>query len=438
MRVWFRHVWGIVSASYWFIPTTMVLAAAVLALGVLAVDQRIDGLGLENNWLYGGGSEGARTLLSTIGGSVITVAGVVFSITISALTQASQQFGPRLLRNFMSDRGNQIVLGTFTATFLYSLLVLRAIRGEFEEGSTFVPHASVTVAVLLAIASIAVLIYFIHHVSMSLQAPVVVAAVLDDLEAVIEQMPEDEDGSAVSLPSMSIPPLSEDQAAAVETDHSGYIQAIDYEALLKKATEHDLTLKLDYRPGDYVVAGTTLLRAWPTGRVDAAIKKSLCNEFYYGRHRTPEQDIEYAIRQMVEVAVRALSPGVNDPFTAMNCLDGLGNAICQIAGRGLPGPLRYDDGGALRLTVAVTTFDGVVDAAFNQIRQYGRDSVAVTIRLLEVLTTAGPMMRHEAQRRSLLRQAQMTYRQSESAIPDAADRADVQQRWEKAARVLGA
>ena len=172
-----------VTSSFWFVPTTMTVVAAGSAIGMIEVDRTWLGPGVRIGWLYSGGAEGARSLLSTVAGSVITVAGVVFSITISTLTQASSQFGPRLLRNFMRDTSNQIVLGTFVATFLYCLLVLRTIHGKIDDGASFVPQLSVTVAVGLAVASIAVLIYFIHHVSLSLQAPNVIAAARGDLGA---------------------------------------------------------------------------------------------------------------------------------------------------------------------------------------------------------------------------------------------------------------
>jgi uncharacterized membrane protein len=377
---------------------------------------------------------------------VITVAGVVFSITISALTQASSQFGPRLLRNFMRDTGNQIVLGTFVATFVFCLLVLRTIHGKFEDGVEFVPQASVTAAVLLAAASIAVLIYFIHHVSVSLQAPAVVAAVRADLERVIARLPVEQSGSAdpVAPPASSSSSSSSDETGGLPADFSasarvvpatveGYVQVVDYDALRGAAADGDLILRLAYRPGDYVIAGTPLLWAWPGARYDDEVMAGRCNAaFLCGRNASPEQDVEYAIRQMVEVAVRALSPGINDPFTAINCIDALGSCVCRVARRGLQGPLRFDAEGRLRLVVPVTTFDGIVDAAFNQIRQYGRGSVPVTIRLLEVIAACCGQAVNDRQRQALRRHAQMVYEDSSDVVPQQRDRDDIRRRWEAA------
>ena len=437
MRTRLRHLWEVLTTGYWFVPTMMTLAAAAAAFLFLYIDRTI--IGARVGWLYAGGADGAKTMLSTVAGSVITVAGVVFSITIAALTQASSQFGPRLLRNFMRDTGNQAVLGTFVGTFMYCLLVLRTIHGKVEDGVEFVPQASVTVAVLLAAASIAVLIYFIHHVSVSLQAPAVVAAVLSDLEGVIARLPDDQHGSGETVAATNgLPPDFEAAARSTASAKQGYVQAVDYDGLMEVAEESDLILRLGYRPGEYVIEGTPLLYAWPAERCGGKEFVERVNAaFICGRNATTEQDLEQALRQMVEVAVRALSPGINDPFTAINCIDALGSAVCRVAQRGLPGPLRYDGRGRLRIVTPVTTFAGVVDTSFNQIRQYGRASVAVTIRLLEVIAICGRQAASDDQRRYLLRHAKMVYEDSQEAVSQPRDRDDVLGRWEMAVRALG-
>ena len=437
MRTRLRHLWEVLTTGYWFLPTVMLVTAAAAAFLLLYIDRMM--IGARVGWLYAGGADGAKTMLSTVAGSVITVAGVVFSITIAALTQASSQFGPRLLRNFMRDTANQAVLGTFVGTFIYCLLVLRTIHGKVEDGVGFVPQASVTFAVLLAAASIAVLIYFIHHVSVSLQAPAVIAAVLKDLEDVIARLPEDQGGTGETVAaSNGLPPDFAAAARPVPSTKQGYVQAVDYEGLMEVAERSDLIVRLEYRPGQYVIAETPLLHAWPADRCGGEDFAGRVNTaFICGRSATTEQDLEQALRQMVEVAVRALSPGINDPFTAINCIDALGSAVCRIARRGLPGPLRYDRQGKLRIVTPVTTFAGVVDTAFNQIRQYGRDSVAVTIRLLEMIAICGRQAVSDDQRRCLLRHAKMVYEDSQDAVSQARDGDDVRERWEAATRALG-
>jgi uncharacterized membrane protein len=192
-----------------------------------------------------------------------------------------------------------------------------------------------------------------------------------------------------------------------------------------------VSIQLTHRAGDYIIARDPLAWVHPAQRCTEAMQDELNAAFICGRQLTAEQDIEYTIRQMVEVGVRALSTGINDPRTAINCIDALGSVICEIARRKLPSPRCYDESGKLRIVRAVTTFDSVVDAAFNELRQYGRDSAPVTIRLLEVINVCLRQVPHDHQRRPLLRQAEIIYRQSQAALPEEADRADVQERWER-------
>ncbi len=216
------------------------------------------------------------------------------------------------------------------------------------------------------------------------------------------------------------------------------MQVVDYEGLTDAAERSDLILRLAYRPGDYVIEGTPLLLAWPKDRCGGAEFAERVNAAVIcGRNATTEQDVEQGLRQMVEVAVRALSPGINDPFTAINCIDALGSAVCRVARRGLPGPLRHDGQGKLRIVTPVPTFGGIVDTAFNQIRQYGRDSVPVAIRLLEVFARCAGQMVNDGQRQALLRHAEMVYEDTRGAVPQQRDRDDLHERWETALQALG-
>jgi uncharacterized membrane protein len=441
MRTRILHLWDIITTGYWFVPASMSLVAIVLAFGLLSVDRADFAILRQISWTYGGGADGARLLLSTVAGSVMTVASVAFSITIAALSQASNQFGPRMLRNFMRDTANQIVLGTFVSTFLYCLLVLRTVHSEGTGGgSAFVPQVSVTVGVILAGASIAMLIFFIHHVSASLQAPAVLQVVADDLDRVITRLGGEQIGTAVPVSSQDAPAIRSSfaigDACSVVVHCDGYVQAVDFATLMEIAQSENRVLQLAVRAGDHVIFGTTVLQYWPSTPLDPKVVARLEAAFICGSQRTPEQDVEFAIDQMVEIAVRALSPGVNDPFTAMNCLDALASAICRIAREGLPGPERYDSAGQLRILTPITTFQGVTDAAFNQIRQFGRGSVAVIIRLLEVLGEMAPHVRDEQHRASLLRHATMAFADAQKHIDSEHDLADVQQRHETAVRAL--
>jgi uncharacterized membrane protein len=438
MTLRFLHLWDTLRSSLWFVPVLMIALAAGLSFVFIALDRSEMQLIAKTGWVWGGGPDGAREVLSTIAGSMITVAGVVFSITIVAFQLASSQFGPRLLRNFMRDTGNQVVLGTFIATFLYSLLVLRTVRGEGSD--EFVPYLSVALAIVLAVISLGVLIYFIHHVSVSIQAAHVITVVNDELAYVIERLFPQKLGHEVPEDGLrkkaEIPENFASRAHPIAAVASGYLQAIDTDKLMAVAKAHDLLLDLKCRPGHFVEQGSTFALAWPGDRVDEQVIEQISAACIYGPERTLTQDVEFAVDQLVEVAVRALSPGTNDPFTAIRCIDRLGVALCQLTERVMPSPYRYDDTDTLRVIASPVTFASVTDAAFNQIRQYGHTSVAVTIRLLERIAAVAAHTYREADRAALLRHAVMIEQDSREGIPQEQDRQDVQERFQAVVRAL--
>jgi uncharacterized membrane protein len=426
------NFWEKLRTSYWFVPSLMMLASLLLAHGVNWLDEiwTPDWL-WESGWAHKSEPEGARELLSTAAGGIITVTGVVFSITIVALSLASQQFGPRLLYNFMRDRGNQFAFGTFLATYLYCLLILRTIR---QGGDPYVPHLSVFIGFLLVILSLAVLIYFIHHVAESIQAMTVIATVHKDLLRKIDRLfpvPHNE-----SLPwqrEASEKFMAEDfegKSLAIKSETTGYLQAINGEGLMQIACKYDLLVQYEQRPGHYVVKNTTIARVLPLGIKEIDGWQGRVREaFIIGRQRTEEQDIEFLIFELVEIAVRALSTGINDPHTAITCIDRLGSALAELAGRAMPSPGLHDPQGQLRLITHPHTFQGLVDASIDQLRQYGMGSVAVTIRLLEMIGAVLPFARDEARRQALLRQAAMIERGSRQAFSEDSDREDIHGRY---------
>ena len=362
MKTRLSNYWESLRANFWFMPTVMVAGAVVLSLVTINLDKaaaehsRIATLG----WTFTRGPEGSRAVLSTVAGSMMTITSVTFSITIVALQLASSQFGPRLLRSFMRDRGNQVSLGTFIATFAYCLLVLRTVNGT--EGQQFVPHISVTVGLLLALTSLGVLIYFIHHAAASIQAENVIATVSRDLDQAIarlypECLGEEPPGRTPKEIERDLPAGFDRESRPVAATWSDYLQAVDVDRLLGVAREHDLVLCVSHRPGKFLVVGGDLARAWPGERIDDDVAEAIRGAFYLGPFRTLTQDIEFAIDQLVEIAVRALSPGVNDPFTAINCVDRLGAALVILAAREIPSAYRYDDG-RLRVIVNASTIWG--------------------------------------------------------------------------------
>jgi uncharacterized membrane protein len=439
MKIRVLNFWENLRSTYWFLPSLLAVLAVALAVVTLELDQyfinqQVDGL----RRLYAGGSDGAMSLLSTVAGSMITVAGVTFSITIVALTLASSQFGPRLLINFMRDRGNQLVLGTFIATFIYCLLVLRTIHSQGDD--IFVPPISVTTGLMLAIISIGVLIYFIHHISSSLNVEYVIAAVERDLDDAIERLfPEQKSYYLFEQELRHEDDIPEDfdrDAKPVSASKDGYVQAIDNAQLVKLGIEQDVLLRLERRPGNFVAEGDSLALVWPGERLDEELGEKVNSAFIVGKRRQQMQDVEFVVNQLVEIAVRALSPGVNDPFTAMACLDHLGAALSNLAERSIPSAYHYDDEDNLRLIGQSVTFAEIIDAAFDKIRQYGRSSVSVTIRLLETLAVIGAHTDTMAERAALQRQAAMIRRGAIQSIPEAMDRQAVEAQYQVTLKLL--
>ncbi|WP_275100472.1 DUF2254 domain-containing protein [Sedimenticola hydrogenitrophicus] len=440
MRVQLFKTWDRVRSSFWFLPAVMAGGAMVLAFTTVALDTPVtEWLTLNWGWSFTGGAEGASSLLGAIAGSMITIAGVVFSMTLVALSLASSQLGPRLLRSFMRDTTTQMVLGTFVATFLYCLLVLRTIRRAEE--TRFVPHLSVALGVLLAVVSVGVLIYFIHHVSVSIQANEIVARTGRELIEGIERLfPETIGRGAPRIPTE--PPDADfldrfdREARPIESTGDGYLQFVDGDALMALAMQEDVVIRLVRRPGHYVVATRPLALVWPGNRVTDQLIERVNSAFALGNQRTSGQDIEFAINQLVEIAIRALSPGVNDPFTAVTCVDHLGSALCRLAQRDMPSPYRHDTQDQLRVITPDFTFPDVTNAAFNQIRQYGRSSAAVTIRLLETIAEIAGSVQRSEDRVALLRHARMIKRGAGGGLPEDEDRHEVEERFQSANQLL--
>jgi uncharacterized membrane protein len=393
MKARLLQLWSRLRKSYWFAPSLIALAAAALAAGLVSGDVAVQTrsiAGLDRFELTG--PEGARALLSTIASSAITVAALVFSITMVVLNMASAQFGPRLLTNFLSHNATQVVLGTFVGTFAYCLVALAAVRSE--AGRAFVPQTAVAGGLVLGIVAFALLIYFIHHVSRFVQTAHVVDDVARSLEsALCATFPERAGDDAARAPSEEEAwaertfPAHEGARGPISAPRSGYVQAIDAPGLMALACECDLVIGLDCRPGHFVIAGRPLAWAAPAERVDDAATARIGRAVLTGPERTSIQDPEFAVHQLVEVALRALSPGVNDPYTAVNCIDRLAAALCVLADRALPSRYQRDPEGGIRLVTNAYTYRGVVEAAFNQIRQAASGNLAVLLRLLEAAAT---------------------------------------------------
>ncbi|MEP7246110.1 MAG: DUF2254 domain-containing protein [Gammaproteobacteria bacterium] len=360
--------------SFWLRPALMVVSAGVLATSLVGAEgQGLFAPHFITAWLYSGGETGARTLLGAIAGSTIGVAGTVFSITIATLTLASNQLGPRLLRNFTRDRGNQATLGMYLGTFVYALLVLRSVRGT-DEGA-FVPHLAITGAVVLALACVAMLIYFVHHIASRINADTVIDLVYRDLRDTLLEI-------TTSTP----PPATESEilwsnGAPVDMEHSGFLQQLDETFIADWAAERAVSVRLHARVGVFLFPGTRIATVVPP-RADAA--RVVRSALALGAYPTSSMDIEYSVTQLTDIAIRALSPGINDPNTAIRAVDRLGAALCVLAGRHLPSGIIVRQG-LVVFERDTTTYAGLMDAMFHTIRQSAEHSPSVLIHLLEVL-----------------------------------------------------
>ncbi|MGI8437249.1 MAG: DUF2254 domain-containing protein [Chthoniobacterales bacterium] len=441
MKILLSTYWERLSSSYWFVPTLMSLAATGFSFLTIHFDSVINAKWARSaGWVWGGGPAGARSVLSTVASSTITVAGVVFSITIVALTLASSQFGPRLLRNFMSDRGTQIVLGVFVSTFLYCLLILRTVRGT--EATSVIPFISVTCGIVFAVASVGFLIFFIHHVPNSILAETLLGRVARELQDSIDRIyPEELDQSPRERKSdvaAKLPPRFEEEAHPLLSHESGFIQTIAIEKLIALAARKGLIIRLSRRPGDFVAEESTLALAWPAEKVSEECLEEFRDSFFFGWHRTPTQDINYAIDQLVEVAVRSLSPGINDPFTAMSCVEWLGVGLIRVGRRQIPSACHYDEENKLRLVTDVTDYEGIAASALNQIRQYGGGSVAVVTRLLNMLTRVAAELSRAEDREVLLDHARAIREDGVAQAKNERDQRDIEQVFEGARQALSA
>ena len=431
MRIWLSNRLNALRASYWFLPGLLALGAILLSQATLELDQRWAGSELLT-WAYPGSPEGARVLLSTIGGSMIGVAGVTFSVTVVALTMASSQLGPRLLRSFLRDRPNQLVLGTFIATYLYCLLSLRAVSSARD----FVPAVSVTIAVAMALVSVGVLIFFIHHVTTSLQADHVVASVAADLLASVERFTASGKGVG-ETPSPAAAEATKPRPEAlpqVSSQRHGYVQAVDYAKLFRLACEGGIVIHARRRAGGFTLDGGAL--AVIEEGLDESSEESIRACFLIGSLRTEEQDVCYALNQLVEVALRALSPGINDPFTAITCIDWLGASLSKVLAAGVPHAAHADAEGRVRLTTDEPGFPELLSCAFDPIRQAARETPAVTTRLADALTRLAPFAKSEPQREVLRRQVELLGLEIRSSQRVAEDLLELQRRLASLAREL--
>lgn len=445
MKATLIKAWDTVLSSYWFIPSMMAAGAMVLAVGLTVVDARVGSAWLDAiPWLRANQPEAARTILATLAGSMITVAGVAFSITIAAVSYASNQFGPRIITSFMRDRGNQVTLGTFIATFLYCLTVLRTIWSPGEPtgevggvpvGPAFVPHLAMLGAFFFAVGSIGVLIYFVHHVPQSFHVGSVVARIGERLGRRLEELAGKADHADRILPSRAeseaFDALDPDAATRIVARESGYVHNVNWSGLLAKAVRHDVKVHWLAIPGRFIRKGEALALIWDD---DGTSMDEGDGGFHgyvaFGSHRTEAQDPLFLVDELVEIAARALSPGVNDPFTANSCVDWLTAALLRLEGRvPLLGPGRDEDGQLRILTPPLDT-SGMVERVFGQLRPYAAGDRIAATHLMSTLGTLYLAAGSGRERDLMLAQARLLMEASEETMSLSSDIGAMRKRYD--------
>lgn len=431
-----RQLWQPLRESLWFVPMLMVLASLGLAYGLVRFDQATSLNGTRRlPLLFGIDASGAGGMLTAIAGSMLTVAALTFSLLLAAISQVSNQYSPRALRNFMRDPVNQLTMGYFVSVFTFGLLVQGTIRsGRVDK---FVPTTAVLAGLLLALGGVGALIYFIHHVAESLQTGTLLRRIMVETEAEIRQLFPYNFGQELSAEAQVAAEAFVASTAgwfAVPSVVAGYLQYIDREGLIKWASRHRAVLRFNCYIGDFVGAGEALFSV----RADMQRAAPACADWpadlvryvSIGRHRNPEQDVAFGIQQLVDTALKALSAAVNDTTTAIMAIDYLGEVTSRLAHREFPGALR-SDGQHLRVLVRVYSFEDYVRLAFDLVRQNARGNPAVLRRLLRALALVASQVSIPARLPVLREQVQLLLATAHDSLTTDYQRQEVQALYEE-------
>jgi uncharacterized membrane protein len=417
--------------NLWLVPVGETVIVVVLFVVTYTVDRAAyDGLVRLPSWVLSGTADVARVLLATVAAAIITVVGIVFSITIVALTLASTQFGPRMLRNFVRDPGTQLSLGTFVASFCYAMIALVSVGGGPH--GDFVPHLSITVTLLFTLFDVAVLIYFLNHIATMIQLPVVISNIATTLVnevAAMERASEFGVGTARGPSQEELCARLAESGAPIRTPRSGYLQVIRHDILVKIATNANAVVQLPHRPGHFMVAGQVIAWVWPPEAADSVADR-LALGHVAGAYRTLPQDVSFGFDQLVEIALRALSPAVNDTFTGMTCVDWIADCLCRISATWRPQRIRRDAEGNIRVIAFQPDFERLVERTFDTIRQAAVGMPAIMIRQLDAVAKVLEQVSDSGHRTALIRQAEAIQRSNLATVADPSDRDDVTERFE--------
>ncbi|QDA36924.1 DUF2254 domain-containing protein (plasmid) [Paracoccus liaowanqingii] len=429
-----RAVWDSVRTSLWFLPSLMGGVAPILVIAAIAADTSLGQGGGDSfpRLVYVSQPDEARDFLATILTSMITMASLVFSITMVVLTLAASQFGPRLIRSFMGRLQTQFVLGAFVLTIIYCLLLLASLASQDEAASS--AYLSVTIATVLTVISVALLVLYIHVLANSIISESLIEAVGQELDQGIAQLPP---LGQADDPEAALPEDFADRAAFHGTKRSGYVQAIDFERLTDLAKSHDVIVGLHLRAGNFAVQDGRCFGIYPEDRATEDLARRIAGTIRLGVHRTPAQDLEFSIRHLVEIAVRALSPGINDPYTAVAVIHRLSASWSQLLGKAVPPGVFRDEDGQPRVICPRPTYALLLNASFSQIRQNSTGVPLVIIQLLKSMHAISFCVRTSEQRTALREQVDAVLEDARRTIPNSEDLKDIEQHGRTARDALG-
>lgn len=389
----YKIIWEKLTTSLWFLPALISFIGITLAIFIFYIDKQTSA-NEYGVWLlsFDIGISDIRQVIAITTSSVITVTGVVFSMTMVALTLASNQFGPKILRNFLKDSSHKWTLGILLATFFYGVVILSLLDGK---GDDYRPLFTALTNLVITIVAISSLIIFIHRVTKSIQADHIIALIGEDIERALNEIETDAThGQVVHNEEMWKTQIEPSEQYPIRSNSHGYIQSIDWDNLIKLALDNDICLDFGTRPGKFVLDGEQLGAVYSCQKQDSIPYDEILSCISIDKKRSPVEDLEYSLDQLVQVALRALSPGVNDSVTALTCIDWLSVAISRMAKATFPPTYKLDDDNHIRVKAKTFSFESAVETAFNPIRQNTRNNEMVLIYLIETLTDLIDVAKH--------------------------------------------
>ncbi len=424
------NFWQGVRSSLWFLPALLILTGLVGANLMLMLDApRFSQDNAPRWWLHNGSAQDAQNLLSTLLSSLVTMTTLAISITMVVLSIAASQMGPRMIRAFIADRRTQAILGFFLGTIVYLLLVLQAISGDWKTDQ--VPDLAVSLGALLFLFCVLLLLIFVHHLSRSVVADTIIRRVGSTFDSTIAHLISHEKNKNKQVPAPSF-------GAAVELplDKGGYVQTINHEKMVAALKHADACAELTFRPGHHVLPKGAHIRVVPSENASKRLLQHLREAVVTGDERTPTQDLEFAARQLVDVALRGLSSSINDPNTAIAAIDRLTLALARIMAYGANSETYHDSRGAARLVIPVSDFSSILGTAFDQIRQDGAERPDILIRMLEALAKLSVYIHLPVHRDRMLDQAAMLVGAGRRNVAEARDRGQIERRYAQAVRAI--